>query len=174
MKFEYEQAGAAWPPNVDRATTSAAFWHLPEGSFVQLAGITPRALLLLVLRLKIQKKTDDVGDGQFMFIHVERGTFFHQPTMGQCTTMVPGMKLAVLHRAGGIARLSWIAPAEVFSLMGAPLPSLFPPDVLARLPLSVDYTDMVKIAGGAFHLQTSVAFVVSTLMLRRVVAAGDF
>ena len=124
---------------------------------------------MLVFRLLVQAGLVDSRTGEVRFLSAEHSVGFSQPA--GVPTLVPSMRLIIFQRFEETARLSFISPAEAFALMGVSLRALFPsPADLAELARQIPYQHMIRIAGGAFHLQTAVAFVLSSLILRRPAA----
>ena len=163
----YAEVGLAFPPNLDNATGSSAYWGLPPGSFVFLDGATDRQLWVLVLLLKGRGGLAEVRPDRPLLLHLERGLAFTRiPPAGVCTTCVPRMRVAVLATdRRGLVRLSWLSPCEVFRLMGAPLEDICAREVLAELPHRFSATEMMLFAGQGFHLQSVVAFLLACLVV---------
>ena len=163
---QFENAGADWPVDTTGACTSPDFWGLPLSSLVQLSGASERQLLILIYLLKVQGRLRDIGPGDIALINTERsGGFGGLMQLNKGVTLVPRMQLVVISRAMIRTRMTWILPEEAFHLMGAPLRELLP-QTHTRLHELFTYGEIIVMAGQAYHMQSAMAFAISTLMLR--------
>lgn len=158
FKDLFTRAGHTWPVDLRAARVLPGMWGLPGSAFVQLQGLSDRQVLMLMYNLVVKGTLKSLPVGGVVLTHTERGPRFHQPGPGVCTTAVPNMMLVVAFRGSDGWRLSHASPVEVYRMMGMPLP----PE--AR---TLSAIELVKIAGGAFHLPTACAFVAAACTLRR-------
>lgn len=159
FRERFAASGRSWPPDLEGAETSAEFWGLPAGSFVNLRGIGRRPLLLAMCRLLLEGHTSTLTPGSCLLTFAERSLRFSQPPIDVCPTTVPSEVCIVLHRSSASRwRLSFLSPVEVFALQGMRLDTF-----LAR---QFSYTELVRIAEAAFHLQSAAAFVIAALAVR--------
>jgi len=167
MEVLFREAGANFPPDLEGAGTSPCFWHLPHDSFVQLAGLTERQMLMLVYHFKVKADLLHLEPGAVWMLDVKKSVLFGQKADFSCPTLYPGIRLVVLRRYENHARLSLLAPTEAFALMGLQIRFLFA-DGLTRLAQELPYARMIDMAGGAFHSPSACAFMFASLMLRPV------
>ena len=165
LQPRFEAKGWSWPVDLTGAISSPSFWQLPEGSFVQLAGATRRALLVLIDSLILEGGFQDIPHGSIGFVNMEMSSRFARVHVDSIGTLVPKMRMVVIDRRQFCVRMSWLMPCEAFDLMGAPLHEVLPLTELADLPSRFSYYELILVAGQAFHVHSALAFIIATLML---------
>lgn len=116
--------------------------------------------MLLIWHLKACERLAQVRTGDILLIHTERGPTWSQPRVNQCMTIIPNMKLVIVHKSDSGVRLSWVTPGEAFQLQGMSLPPSCSPDA------GFEYRQLIKIAGNAFHLQSVIGHTIATMAIR--------
>ena len=123
-------------------------------------------MLVLIDCLILEKGFEQIPSGSLGFVNVELSAKFARVHVDSCTTLVAKVRTVVIDRRKYQVRMTWLMLCEEFDLMGSPLDEILPASELLELPTRFSYSELMLIAGQAFHIHSALAFIVATLMLR--------
>ena len=126
---------------------------LPD-SYLNLAGLTRRNKLLLIYLAKLWKLRDAENSSKTIFIGMERSPGFLSRFCPPSTTTFPCCvpKGKTLVWSPPLKRFSWAAPDELFYAQGMCLEDFRTTATDLRNRLMMNYHDVARLAGNAFHM----------------------
>ena len=164
LEDRYTEKGYLFPPDTSNAS-DPLFWGLPAHTYLNLDGMGLRQLHLLYYKVVVEDLLAQASMDSIFFIPLERSLKYCKIAVDVCPTVVSAAEWVVLDRGTSTPRFSWVTVDEFFRFQGMVLEEMMPGYEYARLT-EFRNSELVKLAGAAFHCPSVGAFVFSALMLR--------